>query len=138
MTLKIFIVEDHAIMRATLNGFLKSKPGLEVAGMAATAAEALEGLAEVEADLALIDVRLPGMSGLELAEQLHEKYPGLVCLMLSGHGEVPYIRHAFRARARGYILKGRPPELLEAIQAVSQGGTYLSPVLQAKLAEAGG
>lgn len=136
MSLKIFIVEDHDVMRATLNGFLKSKPGLEVVGLAATSAEALQCLAEIEADIALVDVRLPGMNGLELVEQLQEKYPGLVCLMLSGHGEVPYIRHAFRAGARGYILKGKPPELLEAIQVVSQGGTYLSPALQTKLAEA--
>ena len=138
MNLKIFIVEDHPIMRSTLSGFIQNKPGLEVVGVAATGAEALERLAEVEADLSLIDVRLPGMSGLELVEHLQERYPQLLCLILSGHGETPYIRHAFRAGARGYILKGNPPEVLEAIQAVSGGKTYLSPALRAKLPDIGG
>jgi DNA-binding NarL/FixJ family response regulator len=138
MSLKIFIVEDHPVMRSTLSGFLQSKAGLEVVGAAATGTEALERLAQVKADLSLIDVRLPGMSGLNLVEQLQEKYPDLLCLMLSGHGETPYIRHAFKVGARGYILKGNPPELLEAIQAVSGGGTYLSPSLQAKLPEVEG
>jgi DNA-binding NarL/FixJ family response regulator len=138
MSLKIFIVEDHPVMRSTLSGFIQNKPGLEVVGVAATGAEALERLAEVEADLSLIDVRLPGMSGLKLVEQLRERYPNLLCLMLSGHGEIPYIRHAFREGAQGYVLKGKPSEILEAIQAVSSGGTYLSPTLQSKLLEIGG
>jgi DNA-binding NarL/FixJ family response regulator len=138
MRLKIFIVEDHPVMRSTLSGFIQSKAGLEVVGVAATGAEALECLAKVEADLSLIDVRLPGMSGLKLVEQLRERYPELLCLMLSGHGEIPYIRHAFRDGARGYILKGNPSEILEAIHAVSGGGTYLSPALRAKLPEVDG
>ena len=138
MTLKIFIIEDHPIMRYTLNGFITDKPGLEVCGMAATGAEALKGLAEVKADFALIDVRLSGTSGLDLMAQLRARDSELLCLVLSGHSEVSYIRHAFRVGARGYILKGNPDEVLEAIQMVSSGGTYLSPALQAKLSQADG
>jgi DNA-binding NarL/FixJ family response regulator len=138
MSLKIFIVEDHPIMRYTLSKFIQKTLGLKVCGAAATGAEALERLAEVEADLVLIDVLLPGMSGLQLVEQLQERYPELLCLMLSGHGETFYIRQAFSLGARGYILKGDPSELLKAIEAVRSGGTYLSPTLQAKLSEAGG
>jgi DNA-binding NarL/FixJ family response regulator len=137
MSLKIFIVEDHPITRYTLGKFLQKKPDLELCGEAATGAEALERLAEVEADLILIDVLLSGMNGLQLVEQLQEKYPALLCLMLSGHNETLYIRRAFSAGARGYILKGNPSEMLEAIQTVRDGGTYLSPALQAKLSEAG-
>ena len=136
MSLKIFIVEDHPIMRYTLNRFINDKADLEVCGVVETGEEALERLAEVKADLALIDVRLIGMSGLELVEQLREKYPALQCVILSGHGEVNYIQRAFKAGAGGYILKGKPDEVLEAIQVVSSGGTYLSPALQAKLSEA--
>lgn len=137
MSLKIFIIEDHPIMRYTLRNFIQKTLGLEVSGEAANGEEALERLAEVAADLVLVDVLLPKMSGLELVEQLHEKYPALLCLMLSGHNEMLYVRHAFNAGAQGYILKGNPPELREAIQTVSEGGTYLSPTLQARLSELG-
>jgi DNA-binding NarL/FixJ family response regulator len=136
VSLKIFIVEDHPLIRQTLNDFIKSDPGLEVAGLAATGAEALERLAEVAADLVIVDVRLAGTNGIYLVEQLRERYPELLCLMLSGHGEVSHIRHAFKVGARGYILKGNPPEILEAIQTVAGGGTYLSPALQEKLSGA--
>ena len=138
MTLKIFIIEDHPIMRYTLNGFINDKPGLEVCGMAETGVEALERLAEVKADFVLVDVRLSGTSGLDLVAQLRARDPELRCLVLSGYSEVSYIQHAFRVGARGYILKGKPQEILEAIQAVSSGETYLSPALQAKLSEAEG
>jgi DNA-binding NarL/FixJ family response regulator len=133
MSLKIFIVEDHPVMRQTLSGFIQSKPGLEVAGTAATEAEALQRLAEVEVNIVIIDVRLAGKNGLHLAERLLEQYPELPCLMLSGYAETTYIRHAFRLGARGYVLKGRPAEILEAIQTIAAGGTYLSPALQEKL-----
>ena len=114
-----------------------NEPGLEVVGTAATEAEVLQRLAEVEVNMVLIDVRLAGKNGLPLAERLLEHYPELLCLILSGHGETTYIRHAFRAGARGYILKGKPAEILEAIQVVNAGGMYLSPALQEKLSGAG-
>jgi DNA-binding NarL/FixJ family response regulator len=137
MGLKIFIVEDHPVMRQTLSSFIQSKPDLEVAGTAATEAEALQRLAEVEANIVLIDVRLAGKNGLHLVERLLEQYPELLCLMLSGYSETIYIRHAFRVGARGYVLKGRPAEILEAIQTIAVGETYLSPALQEKLSGAG-
>ena len=137
MSLKVFIVEDHPLMRQTLSDFIQSNPNLEVAGLAKTEAEALQHLAEVEVDVVLIDIQLAETNGLHLVEQLRARYPELLCLMLSGHREVVYIQHAFRAGARGYILKGKPAEILEAIQTVVSGGTYLSPVLQEKLADIG-
>jgi DNA-binding NarL/FixJ family response regulator len=132
MSLKIFIVEDHPLMRQTLTEFINGKPGLEVVGLAATGGEALERLAEAAVDIVIVDVRLDGKNGIQLVEQLRERYPGLQCLMLSGYGEAVHIRHAFKAGARGYILKGKPPEILEAIETVAVGGTYLSPALQEK------
>jgi DNA-binding NarL/FixJ family response regulator len=138
MNLKIFIVEDHPVMRYTLSNFIQNKLGFEVSGAAASGVEALKRLTEVEADMVLIDVLLPGMSGFDLAEQLQKRQPELLCLMLSGHGEPTYIQHAFRVGARGYILKGNPPELRTAIETVRDGGTYLSPGLQAKLSEESG
>lgn len=132
MSLKIFIVEDHPLMRQTLSEFIQSSPNLELAGLAKTEAEALQRLAEVEANIVLIDIQLAETNGLHLLEQLRERYPELLCLMLSGHREVSYIQHAFRVGARGYILKQKPAEILEAIQTVASGGMYLSPALQEK------
>jgi DNA-binding NarL/FixJ family response regulator len=130
------LIEDHAIMAATMSAFIQKKLGLERCELVATGEEALERLAEVEADLILIDGMLPGMSGLQLVEQLQERYPELLCLMVSAHGEVNYIRQALSAGARGYILKGNPEELPGAIQTVLAGGTYISPGLEARLADA--
>ena len=138
MTLKVFIVEDYPIMRYILSKFIRQTLHLEMCGEAASGEEALEHLAEVEAELVVIDVLLPGLSGLELLKQLQEKYPEMLCLMLSGHGETSYVREAFKLGARGYVLKGDASELLEAIQTVCGGGTYLSPALQARLSEVDG
>jgi DNA-binding NarL/FixJ family response regulator len=88
--------------------------------------------------LVLVDLLMPEMSGLELLNQLNDSYPGLPCLVLSGHGEGFYIRQALKAGARGYILKGNPPEIGLAIETIRRGGTYLNPDLQLKLFEAGG
>jgi DNA-binding NarL/FixJ family response regulator len=134
MTLKqVFIVEDHPIMREALGDLIKSEPGFAVCGSAATGEEALQHLAGVAADLVLIDLALTGMNGIELVRVLRERQPDLRCLVLSGLREATYVRQALGAGARGYVLKGKPEELLEAIQEVSAGGIYLSAALQGKL-----
>lgn len=138
MPLKVFIVEDHLILRETLGYLIKNAPGLEVCGSAATGEEAVQQLAGVAADLVLLDLALPEMSGIEVVQALQVRQPAVPCLILSGHSEATYIRQALTAGARGYLLKGNPSEILEAIQIVGAGGTYLSAAVQAKLAEADG
>jgi DNA-binding NarL/FixJ family response regulator len=133
---QIFIIEDHLIMRETLSYLIKREPGLEVCGTAETGEAALQQLAAVEADLVLLDLKLPGMSGFDLMQALHVRQPDLPCLILSGYSEGYYVRRAFSVGARGYVLKGKPEEILEAIQVVGSGGTYLSAALQAKLSGA--
>jgi DNA-binding NarL/FixJ family response regulator len=124
-------------MRETLSDLIKREPGFAVCGAAPTGEEALEQLATVAADLVLVDLALPGMNGIDLIQALQVRQPDLPCLILSGHSEVPYIRQALEVGARGYVLKGNPPEILEAIQAVGNGGIYLSAAIQAKLAGGG-
>lgn len=138
LTLKVFIVEDHFVMRETLGYLIKREPGLAVCGVAETGEAAFQQLATVAADLVLVDLSLPGMNGIDLIQRLQARQPDLPCLILSGHTEVTYIRQALAAGARGYVLKGNPPEIVEGIRAVGGGGTYLSAAVQAKLAEAGG
>ena len=131
MPLKIFIVEDHAIMREMLSAFLSDLPDYEVCGAAEAAEEALGRLGEAAPDLVLVDVSLPGMSGIELVEAIQHRWPELRCLMLSGHGEKGYVERALAAGAQGYILKGNPYELPEAIEQAMSGETYLSESLRA-------
>lgn len=131
------LVEDHPLMRETLSQFLREMAELDLIGAVATGAEALKICEDTEPALALIDISLPEMSGLELVRELKSRYPNLSCLMLSAHQEIAYIRRALANGAQGYVLKGDPEELLRAVENVLHGETYLSEPIRDKLAAAG-
>ncbi len=133
MGVKIYIIEDHPLVQRTLSEFLDRLPDVTVSGIATTAKEALDQLPSVSADLALVDVSLPDMSGIEVVGQLQTMLPDLRCLMLSGHQETVYVQRALLAGARGYVAKGNPLELAHAIQQVIAGEIYLSEAVRAKL-----
>jgi DNA-binding NarL/FixJ family response regulator len=130
---RVYIVEDHPIMRQSLRAFIRRQEGFELCGEAESAEAALEEIDHTQPDLMLIDLSLPGMSGLELLEQIRQRYPALLCMILSGHGERSHVDHAMMAGARGYIVKGDTDELAQAMRQVSQGQTYLSELVQNKL-----
>jgi DNA-binding NarL/FixJ family response regulator len=130
MATRIYIVEDHCLMRQVLREMIDKVPGLEVCGVAASAEEALAGLNGAEVDVALIDISLPQMSGAELVAVLRARWPALRCLILSGHNEASYVKHGLAAGAQGYILKGNPAELQEGIASVLAGNRYLSEPLR--------
>jgi DNA-binding NarL/FixJ family response regulator len=129
MTSKIYLVEDHEIVREMVSNYITSLPDFEVCGMAATGEEALESLVDAEVNLVLIDTSLPGMSGIDLVRKVLALRPTLCCVIYSGHGETAYIERATRAGARGYILKGNPDELAGALRQVLSGETYVSEAL---------
>lgn len=120
-------------MRQSLRAFMRRQADIDVCGEAATAEAALGQIDEVRPDLVLIDVSLPGMSGLDLLELIRVRHPNLLCVMLSGHGERSHVDHALMAGARGYILKGDTDELAGALRKVIQGETYLSGLVQDKM-----
>lgn len=126
----VLIVEDHRIMRDSLLEFLADVPGVEICGVAATGEDGLRMCRELHPRIALIDVSLPGMSGLDLAEQLHASDPLIATVMLSGHQEVTYVRRAVAAGARGYILKGEPADIVAAINEVAHGRRYFTAQLR--------
>jgi len=130
MTSKIYLVEDHEIVREMVGNYIESFPDFEICGMAATGEEALESLVDEEVDLILIDTSLPGMSGIDLVRKVLTLRPALCCVIYSGHGETAYIEQAVRAGARGYVLKGNPEELADALRQVLSGETYLSEALR--------
>jgi DNA-binding NarL/FixJ family response regulator len=128
--LSVLIVEDHAIFASVLVRMLLSTGNLEVTLVAETAEEALRLLPEQHFDLALVDVFLPEMSGISLVALIRQQYPELPCLMLSGHMLDHYVQSSLDAGARGYVLKDKSDEILEGIQHVLQGDTFISRELR--------
>ncbi|BBP99340.1 DNA-binding response regulator [Burkholderia sp. SFA1] len=136
---RIILVDDHPLVRDGLRARLDSVPHLRVIGEAGNAKEAL-ALAADESnppDLALMDVGMAGMSGIELAALFHERFPGIRVLMLSMHDNVEYVKQAVRAGASGYVLKDSPSaEIIQAIDAVLAGKTFFSAGLAVRMIQA--
>ena len=132
MAIRIYVVEDHPIMRETLVEYLKLNDDFELCGVAASGEEALDGLTAARAALVLLDLSLPGRSGLDLLPEIQSNSP-IPCIVLSGHREPSYVERALEAGARGYVLKGRPQEIPIAINAVLDGGLYVSESLRSAL-----
>lgn len=112
MKSRIFIVEDHKLVRDSYIMFLNMTDDLEVCGAARTAEEALEQLDEVRPDLLLVDLSLPGMSGIDLLHELKDTNMKIPALVLTGQDNEVYRRGAARAGARGFELKKNDPDLL--------------------------
>jgi DNA-binding NarL/FixJ family response regulator len=125
------LVEDHPLMRETLSEFLAELSSIHLIGMVSSAEEALGFCDQNQPQLALVDVSLPGMSGIELVQALRERHPDMRCLMLSGHREISYVERALASGASGYVLKGDPADLLRGVAAVVEGGTYFSDAIRA-------
>ena len=130
---RVFLVEDHAVVRRMLSKVIARTDGLVLCGQAETAEEALAHLPGCQADLALVDISLPQMDGIELIGILHERYPSLLTLAVSGHDESLYALPALRAGARGYVMKGKIARVVEAIHHVCNGGLYASDAVRARL-----
>ena len=130
----ILIVDDHAIVRKGLVEIVSDAPDIWVKGEALDGYEALRQIGEETFDLVVLDVALPGPSGLAVLEQIKVNHPDLPVLMLSIYPEQQYVMQAFRAGAAGYLTKkSAPDELITAIRMVYNGGKYLSPTVGAKI-----
>ncbi len=127
----ILVVEDHPLFVQSLVRLLRDRGNHEVTAVA-SGEQALERLPDSKVQLVLIDVSLPGMSGIELLKEIDAKKPGLPCLMVSGHMAMQYVNQSMSLGARGYVLKEDIPGILEAITHVLQGGTYISSALRSR------
>lgn len=121
-TRRLFLVDDSELFLELLMDVLEGEPDLTVAGSATSGEEALETLPGMACDLALIDVSMPGMNGIELVRRLQQERPDVPCVMLSAHAGEAYVSQAMAAGARAYVEKGRPEELLATIHAVLGAG----------------
>ena len=120
---RVFVIEDHEILRTLIVELMECTPGFEVCGCSANAEAALDGLEKAQAQLALIDVSLPGKSGIDLARELRDRCPEVLCVMLSGHIASGYVEDARAAGAKGYVPKGNMHELVAILRSVLQGGS---------------
>ena len=115
---KFLLVEDHEVMRETLAALLSREEDFEVIGKTTTGEEALAFLDDVEPDLILIDLSLPGMSGLALLRRVRERFPDIMCCILSSHAESIYGEYARREGAVAYMDKRRVREIIPTIRVV--------------------
>lgn len=126
----ILIVEDHAILGKALVRLLTEKVDHTAVTVVGSAEEAIELLPRLQVDMALVDVSLPKMNGIQLVGYIHEKYPKLPCLVITGHLIPFYLQRSMEAGARGYVLKDDVVGIVEGVQKVLEGGTYVSKALR--------
>lgn len=130
MSYQIFVVDDHPVMRRGYAYLVDNELDLEVCGEADSAREALAQIPETDPDLALVDLTLKGMGGLELIKRLQAQHPDVLILVVSMHDETLYADRALRAGARGYIMKSEVESvIIDAIRQVLEGKVYVSETL---------
>jgi len=133
--IRILIADDHTIVREGLKQILAETPDMVAADEASNGQDVLDKVWKNDYDVVLLDISMPGRSGLDILKQLKSDRPKLQVLILSMYSEEQYAMRALRAGASGYMTKeSAPDELIEAIRKVAQGRKYVSPSLAEKLA----
>jgi DNA-binding NarL/FixJ family response regulator len=133
--LRVMLADDHGVLRAGLASLLDAQPDLMVVGEAAEAEDAVRLASELDPDVVLMDVRMPG-NGIDATRRIKADHPQLRILILSQYDDPVYLRQAMAAGASGYALKrGGGQELLQAIRAVGRGEVYLHPSMAKVLVE---
>src|SRR6266536_4773333 len=138
MAIKVLIADDHVLVRQGLREYLEMSADIEVIAEASNGEEVLAFLqgAHPRVDVALVDVRMPGMDGLEAARAIRKRHPDTQVVMLSAYDEHQYVTEAARAGARGYVLKTRDAEqLIQAVRLVAGGSMVIDPGVVASLAD---
>ena len=129
---RLLVVDDHPMIRLGIETILRPRPEWEVCGTAGSGAEAIQKASELHPEIIIMDISMPGMSGLEATRVIHSKWPEVKILLLTLYDSVEWVETAFRAGARGYLLKSETEgELLRALEVVSSDALYASPGLDA-------
>ena len=136
MTVRIFLLDDHEIVRRGLRELFETQDDFEVVGEASNADQALTRVPPTRPDVAVLDVRLPGTSGIEVCRDLRADLPELRCLMLTSFADDDALFAAILAGASGYLLKQiRGTELVSAVRRVAAGQSLIDPALTASVME---
>lgn len=132
--LRIFLADDHPVVREGLKALVNAQPDLEVVGDVADGRAAIEQATHLRPDLIIMDISMPDMNGIEATKALQRVCPDVKIVALSVHEDASYVRELLGAGASGYVIKRTAPAvLLQAIRAVAAGGTYLDPVVAGAL-----
>jgi two-component system response regulator DevR len=127
---RIVLVDDHEVVRLGLKALLERHPHFEVVGEAGSAREAIEQVEALEPDVVVMDIRLPGVSGIEACEEIVNRHPDTKVIMLTSYAEDEMLFSAIRAGASGYILKQiGSDDLIKALEAVGRGEALLDPAV---------
>jgi two-component system response regulator DevR len=126
--IQVFFLDDHEVVRRGLVDLVSMEPDMEVVGEASTAAEALQRIPTVTPDVAVLDVRLPDGTGVEVCREIRSQMPGVRCLMLTSYADDEALFDAIMAGASGYVLKDiKGNDLVDAIRTVASGRSLLDP-----------
>ena len=126
--IRVFVLDDHEVVRSGVRGILAEEPDIEVAGEAGTAASALARIPALRPDVALLDVRLPDGDGIAVCREIRSALPETACLMLTSYGDDRALLGAIMAGAAGYVLKhAAASDLVDAIRVVAAGQSMLDP-----------
>jgi len=131
---RVLLADDHAVVRKGIRDFLQEDETLCVIGEASDGAEALTLIASDAPDVAVLDIQMPRLNGLDATRRVKKEFPNIQVLILTAYDDDPYLFAALQAGASGYLLKtSSAEELLHAVHAVAEGETALSPAVAKKL-----
>jgi DNA-binding NarL/FixJ family response regulator len=131
--IRVLLVDDHPIVLAGIKALVQSAPGLELVGETTNGTAAIAEIRKTMPDVAVVDLSIPGINGLELVRQVVKEQPAVKVLVLTLHDESVYVRQALEAGVRGYLVKrSAVDELIRAIRAIATGGIYLDPTIAGK------
>ena len=132
---RVVIADDHTLLREGTSRILETQPDIVVVGQAADGASAVEATLRLQPDVALLDVRMPVLNGIDATHRIREQAPNVAVLVLSAYADDEYVSAVIRAGASGYLLKTvRAGELIEAVRRVHMGEVVLHPAVAGKLA----
>ena len=134
---KVLIVDDHPLYRKGIAGLLEQEPDLTVCGEASNDNEALAAINSLNPDAVILDISLGNVDGLDVLGAIKQEHPNLPVLILSMHEEIVYAPKAFRLGARGYVMKGMPPQMVaKALRAILRGEKYMSDRVRDRIVDA--
>lgn len=137
MSIRVLIADDHPVLRAGLISLLSSEPDIEVVGEAENGPECVDMALKLAPDVILMDINMPGGSGLEALQQIEQEAAGGRVLILTMHDDIQYLKHVLSNGGSGYILKqAASEELISAVRTVASGGVFMHPQHAQALASA--
>jgi DNA-binding NarL/FixJ family response regulator len=132
--LRVFLADDHPVLRSGLKGLIDAQPDMEVVGEAVDGAAAVRGVVDLQPDVVVMDLSMPGVGGAEATERIRDSSPMVKVLALTAHEDRGYLQLLLKAGASGYVLKrAAADDLVRAVRAVAAGETYIDPAVAGQL-----